>query len=62
MESDVDAAMAIGMDTEFMRINAEIDKMIQECPQTGSGRAKKIALLDLKRRILDSSVMYGRQE
>ena len=55
IESDVDAALSIGMDTEFMRINRVIDEMIKDCTLTGHGKAKRIALRELKQRIKEES-------
>ena len=52
-ESDVDAAMAIGMDVAWMEIRREIDKLIQECNEnSGYGRAQRRVLLKLKERIM----------
>jgi hypothetical protein len=51
-ESDVDAAMSIGMDSEYMRIASEIDRLYEQCnPDSGHGRAQRYILCKLKERI-----------
>lgn len=51
-DENADAALAIGMNTEFMRINQEIDRLICECnSRSGYGRAQQRALQKLKERI-----------
>lgn len=52
IESDADAALAIGMDSEYMRIVSEIDQLIKECNSgTAHGRAQRYILCKLKERI-----------
>lgn len=51
-ESDADAAMAIGMDCEFMRINREIDALIDGCSDTSYGRGQGVILRRLKAKII----------
>ena len=56
-ESDADAALSVGMDTECMRIVAILDRLVSTCnPETGYGRSQVRILARLRQAIYDEAI------